>query len=99
MPKAARTSGASTSSARAQPYSKKSPKDKSSEDKENVNPTTKPSKATKSTSQFDGDWRDIVLEEKKGEVPCYDKASLVRTKLNKLIQDKKDILGSKKKWS
>ncbi|KAL9612474.1 MAG: hypothetical protein Q9167_002946 [Letrouitia subvulpina] len=104
MPKVVRTSGASTS-ARAEPYSKKSPKSKSGEDKENVKPTSKSLKVAKSTAQFDGDWRDIVLQEKKGEVPCYDKASVVRTKLNKLIQEKKNIPGSKKnpgskkKWS
>ena len=99
MPKAVRTSGASTSSARAEPYPKKSPKDKRGDDKENVNPTAKSSKPVKSTPRFDGDWRDIVLEEKKGEVPCYDKASVVRTRLNKLIQEKRDIPGSKKKRS
>ena len=100
MPKAARASKSSPS-ARAEPYPKKSPKNKSGEDKENINPSPKSSKhiKSKSTSHFDGDWRDIELEEKKGEVPCYDKASVVRTKLNKLIQEKKDIPGSKKKWS
>ena len=98
MPKAARSSGTSTV-ARTEPYPKKSPKDKSGEDKENDNPTPRISKPAKSTPQFDGDWRDIVLEEKKGEVPCYEKASVVRTKLNKLIQGKTVIPGSKKKWS
>lgn len=98
MPKAARPPKASTV-ARSEPYPMKLPKDKSDDDKENVNPPSRSSKPAKSTPQFDGDWRDIVLEEKKGEVPCYEKASVVRTKLNKLIQAKTLIPGSKKKWS
>ena len=101
MPRGPRRTSGTSASERAEPYRypKKSPKDKSDEDKENINPTKKSSKAPKSTPHFDGDWRDIVLEEKKGEVPCYDKASVVRTKLNKLIQEKKNIPGSQKKWS
>lgn len=105
----------STAAHRADPYptkknnQKKSLKDQSSgedkeNDKENDKPTSSSSGSSKSAAKatpapFDGDWRDIVLEEKKGEVPCYEKASVVRTKLNKLILGKTLIPGSKKKWS
>ena len=98
MPKASRgTSGPSATSNRTAPYPKASPKNKnnSATDKENVDPN--PSARTPSSKK--GDWRAIELEEVKGEIPCYDNATTVRRKLNKLITDKGTIPGTSKKWN
>lgn len=99
MPKAARrTSGPNPTSNRTTPYPKSSPKNKnenkSATDKENVDPN--PSTTTASAK---GDYRAIELEEIKGEIPCYDNATTVRRKLNKLIADKGTIPGTSKKWN
>lgn len=99
MPKAARrTSGPSATSNRTTPYHKTSPENKkeSATDKENVDPNPKPStSATKDCNK--GDYRAIELEEIDGEIPCYDNATTVRRKLNKLITDKGTIPGTSKK--
>ena len=98
MPKAAgRTSGPSATSNRTAPYPKTSPKNKnnSATDKENVDPNP----STPAPSSEKGDYRAIELEEIKGEIPCYDNASTVRRKLNKLITDKSTIPGTSKKWN
>ena len=110
MPKAARKSITSSCS---EPYSKTSPKNKSksTEDKENVNPnhntTSKSSrssskssisssKQSKTTSDL-SHWRTIPLEEKAGEIPCYDDASTIRRKLKKLVESKEPIPGGEGK--
>ncbi|KAF6220316.1 hypothetical protein HO133_003448 [Letharia lupina] len=100
MPKAARrTSGPSATSNRTNPYPKTSPKNKnkSATDKENVDPNPSPSATTAASDK--GDYRAIELEEIDGEIPCYDNATTVRRKLNKLIADKGTIPGSSKKWN
>ncbi len=100
MPKAARrTSGPSAASNRTTPYPKTSPKNKtqSATNKENVDPN--PSSSSTTTASNKGDYRDIELEEVKGEIPCYDNATTVRRKLNKLIADKGTIPGTSKKWN
>ncbi|KAL8940257.1 MAG: hypothetical protein Q9216_002911 [Gyalolechia sp. 2 TL-2023] len=106
MPKAARTSNSSASSARQEPYSKPSSKPKSADkaEKENIAPgstsgpvpktKSKPkpkSKSSKPSSDPNIDWRDIELEQQLGEVPCYDNASIVRRKLKNLLQKKSEI--------
>ena len=97
MPKAARrTSGPATASNRKEPYSKSSPKNNTTADKENVDPI---STSTSASNPSKGDYRDIVLPEIKGEVPCYDNAATVRRKLKKLLTDKSTIPGTNKKWS
>lgn len=97
MPKvASRTSGPSATSNRTAPYPKTSPKNKNSAtDKENVDPNP----STTAPSSEKGDYRAIELEEIKGEIPCYDNASTVRRKLNKLITDKSTIPGTSKRWN
>ena len=97
MPKAARrTSGPNATSNRTNPYPKSSPKhNKSAADKENVDPST----STTAAPSDKRDYRAIDLEEIKGEVPCYDNATTVRRKLNKLIADKGTIPGTSKKWN
>ena len=66
MPKAARrTSGPATASNRKEPYTKSSPKNNTTADKENVDPTS-----TSTPKPSKGDYRDIVLPQIKGEVPC-----------------------------
>lgn len=99
MPKAAaRTDGPKAASKRIEPYPKSSPKNAA--DKENVDPKGKAkAKATKEPEPDRGDWRDIELDEIRGEVPCYDDASTVRRKLKKLLDSKANIPGSSKKWS
>lgn len=100
MPKAARrTSGPSATSSRTNPYPKTSSKNKnkSATDKENVDPNPSPSATTAASDK--GDYRAIELEEIDGEIPCYDNATTVRRKLNKLIADKGTIPGSSKKWN
>ena len=88
MPKAARrTSGPQ----RTEPYTKPPPK-KDVSDKENVDPELNPNAPQ-------SDWRDIPLDEVKGEVPCYEQASAVRSKLNRLIRDKVQIPGTTKRFS
>lgn len=100
MPKAARrTSGPTASSNRTNPYPKTSPKNKnkpkSATDKENVDPNP-----SSSSSPAEHDYRAIELEEINGEIPCYDNATTVRRKLNKLITDKGTIPGTDgKKWN
>lgn len=104
MPKAARrTSGPTASSNRTNPYPKTSPKTKtktktnSATDKENVDPNSSSSSSTPSDKR---DYRAIELEEINGEIPCYDNATTVRRKLNKLITDKCTIPGTDgKKWN
>ncbi|KAL9005213.1 MAG: hypothetical protein Q9188_002012 [Gyalolechia gomerana] len=92
MPKATRTSNSSAPSAREEPYGKPSSKSRSAyyDDKENISPgsasapvpktkfkpKSKPSKFSKSSSDPNIDWRDVELEEKLGEVPCYNNASV-----------------------
>ncbi|KAL8728924.1 MAG: hypothetical protein Q9166_005091 [cf. Caloplaca sp. 2 TL-2023] len=92
--------------ARVEPYSKpKSTKrdSKSSANKENanLNAACKPrlSKAAAEIQQKFSDFREIPLEEVLGEVPCYDDATTVRRKLNKLLTDKNNIPGTNKKWT
>ena len=92
--------------ARVNPYPTSKPtkrEEKAGTDKENVGakstPEPKASKRATAAQEQYGDWRDIPLEEVHGEVPCHDDASTVRRKLNSLVRDKKDIPGSKKKWS
>ena len=94
MPKVStKTGGSKANTNRTEPYSKSSPKNK---DKENVDP--KPQDRTKPDDNR-GDYRDIPLDEVKGEVPCYDDASTVRRKLKKLLTDKSIIPGTCKKWT
>ena len=97
MPKAApRSSGSKASSNRAGPYTKSSPKTtKEKSDKENADPR----KETPKQSDDHVDYRDIPLEEIKDEIPCFDNATTVRRKLNKLLNDKSIIPGTNKKWT
>ena len=102
MPKVARgTSGPNAATNRKEPYTKTPLKSQSTTDKENVDP--KPSSKSRSkssaSSEDKGDYRDITLNEVKGEVPCYDNAATVRRKLKKLLSDKLTIPGTSKKWS
>lgn len=104
MPKAApRTSGPKTSTNRSEPYAKSSPKNsKAKSDKENVDPNAKPSKKANDSKEPEpdrGDYRDIHLDEIRGEIPCYDDAATVRRKLKKLLTDKSTIPGTSKKWT
>lgn len=102
MPKAApRTSGPKASTNRSEPYAKTAPKNtKAKSDKENVDPNANSkSKANKQPESDRGDYRDIHLDEVKGEVPCYDNAATVRRKLKKLLTDKSTIPGTSKKWT
>ncbi|KAL9016197.1 MAG: hypothetical protein Q9180_008816 [Flavoplaca navasiana] len=94
--------------ARVSPYSKSKPSksttsSKSNADKENADakPSSKPklSKAAADIQSQYSDFRDIPLEEFDDEVPCYDDASVVRRKLNKLLTDKQNIPGTNKKWT
>ncbi|KAL8912599.1 MAG: hypothetical protein Q9171_002401 [Xanthocarpia ochracea] len=94
--------------ARVSPYTKPKPTNrqtssKSNADKENAaaTSTTKPklSKAAAEVQTKYSDFRDIPLDEFAGEVPCYDDASIVRRKLNKLLADKQIIPGTNKKWT
>ncbi|KAL8820939.1 MAG: hypothetical protein Q9191_007412 [Dirinaria sp. TL-2023a] len=93
MPKAARnTSGPKASTKRTKPYPTSS-----LTDKENVDP--KRTLNEDSDTDHD-DYRDIALDEIKGEVPCYDDAATVRRKLKKLLTEKSNIPGtSGKKWT
>ncbi|KAL9614945.1 MAG: hypothetical protein Q9167_000587 [Letrouitia subvulpina] len=90
---------------RADPYPKKklTKRDTSGADKENIDakPIKQPktSRAAAEIQKQYGDFLDIELEEVLGEVPCYDDASTVRRKLNKLRTDKGNIPGTKKKWT
>ena len=94
-------------SKRSTPYPKTSPKNnrKTATDKENVDPnptsSSKRSSSSSTTTTKKGDYRAIDLEEINGEIPCYDNATTVRRKLNKLIADKGTIPGStnNKKWN
>ncbi|KAL8746367.1 MAG: hypothetical protein Q9190_001609 [Brigantiaea leucoxantha] len=72
---------------RIEPYPKKRPSKKPARktDKENLN-----SNATSPPPSLSC-YYDVVLEEVRGEVPCYDNAATVRRKLNKLIMDKAKI--------
>ncbi|KAK4690958.1 hypothetical protein P7C71_g5942, partial [Lecanoromycetidae sp. Uapishka_2] len=101
MPIAARrTSGPNAATNRKEPYTKPSPKSQSTPDKENVDPKPNTKSKPKEAPPSDkGDYRDIVLEEVKNEVPCYDDAATVRRKLKKLLSDKSTIPGTGKKWS
>ena len=98
MPKAgSRTSGPKAATNRKDPYPKSSPKNTQDKpDKENVDPHTSPQQKP-STDR--GDYRDIPLDEIKGEVPCYDDAATVRRKLKKLLAEKSTIPGTSKKWT
>ncbi|KAL8669953.1 MAG: hypothetical protein Q9168_005487 [Polycauliona sp. 1 TL-2023] len=106
MPKAKALS-TKDDNARVSPYSKSKPsKDsttKSNTDKENAGAKAtskpKPSKAAAEIQAKYSDFRDIPLDEYDGEVPCYDDATTVRRKLNKLLADKQNIPGTNKKWS
>ncbi|KAL2046869.1 hypothetical protein N7G274_000887 [Stereocaulon virgatum] len=103
MPKAARhTCGPNAAVNRKQPYPDIFSKSASKTGKENLDP--KASSISKTLPKSDeittkGDYRDIHLDEVKGEVPCYDNAATVRRKLKKLLQDKSTIPGTSKKWS
>lgn len=102
MPKAARhTSGPYASTNRKAPYTKTSPKSLSTTDKENVDPKPNSKSRSKNSapSEDKGDYRDITLDEIKGEIPCYDNAATVRRKLKKLLSDKSTISGTSKKWN
>ncbi len=100
MPKAARrTSGPNAATNRKEPYAKTSPKSQTTPDKENVDPKTKSTSKKPPPSEPKGVYRDIALDEIKGEVPCYDNATTVRRKLKKLLSDKSTIPGTSKKWS
>ncbi len=98
MPKAAsRTSGSKSVTNGSEPYSKSSPKTaKNRIDKENVDPK---SKSQEESDVHRGDYRDVTLDEVKGEVPCYDNAATVRRKLKKLLTGKSTIPGTSKKWT
>ncbi|KAL8648791.1 MAG: hypothetical protein Q9226_005846 [Calogaya cf. arnoldii] len=106
MPKA-KALATKDDNARVSPYSKskssKTSTTKSTTDKENADakPTSKPklSKAAAEIQAQYSDFRDIPLDEFDGEVPCYDDASVVRRKLNKLLTDKLNIPGTNKKWT
>ncbi|KAI4171507.1 MAG: hypothetical protein LQ343_004245 [Gyalolechia ehrenbergii] len=92
MPKATQTSNSSAPSTRKEPCSNPSSKSRSAyyDDTENISPgsasapipktkfkpKSKPSKFSKSSSDPHIDWRDVELEEKLGEVPCYNNASV-----------------------
>ncbi len=101
MPKTApRTGGPKPATNRTEPYTRPSPTNTT--DKENVNPKSKTSKQAKQPKQPEhdrGDYRDIPLDEIKGEVPCYDDAATVRRKLKKLLTEKTNIPVTSKKWS
>lgn len=101
MPKAARrTSGPNAASNRKEPYPRTSSTNKNPDDKENADPKSKSKASPKVDKSADkGDWRDIPLDEAKGEIPCYDNAATVRRKLKKLLSDKSTIPGNNKKWS
>ena len=74
-----------------------SPKNsKEKPDKENVDPNKKNSEGSQDNR---GDYRDIHLDEIKDEIPCYDNATTVRRKFNKLLSDKTSIPGTDRKWS
>lgn len=84
-------------SARQEPYVKPaSPTLAGGNDKENIAPAStsnslsKP-KHTKAGADPAIDWRDIELETRLGEVPCYDDASNRRRKLNSLPHKKSGI--------
>ncbi|KAL8786465.1 MAG: hypothetical protein Q9213_002781 [Squamulea squamosa] len=104
MPRALATKD---NNSRVSPYSKpklsKHDTSKSNADKENADAktTSKPklSKAAAEVQARYSDFRDIPLDEFAGEVPCYDDASVVRRKLNKLLTDKQNIPGTNKKWT
>ncbi|CAO1598690.1 hypothetical protein XANCAGTX0491_002450 [Xanthoria calcicola] len=107
MPKA-RALATKDDNARVSPYSKSKPAKgstttKSTPNKENADAksTSKPklSKAAAEIQAQYNDFRDIPLDEFDGEVPCYDDASVVRRKLNKLLTDKQNIPGTTKKWT
>ncbi|KAF2636891.1 hypothetical protein P280DRAFT_472764 [Massarina eburnea CBS 473.64] len=89
---------------RATPYPSHQPT-ASNVDKENESPQAKSSspvkKSAKETDQPErlGSYHDIVLEEKKDEVPCYESASAIRRKLNTLIEKKSPIPGSNKAFN
>ena len=94
MPKTStRTNGSKAATNRTEPYSKSSPKNK---DKENVDPKPQDSNKPDDTR---GDYRDVSLDEIKGEIPCYDDAATIRRKLKKLLTDKSTIPGTSKKWT
>jgi len=101
MPKIApRAGGPKPASNRTEPYTRPSPTNTT--DKENVDPKSKTYKQAKQPKQPEhhrGDYRDIPLDEIKGEVPCYDDAATVRRKLKKLLTEKTTIPGTSKKWS
>ena len=93
MPKTARrTSGPTATSHRRTPVPQTQPKPAT--DKENVDPNP-PSTPPANRD----DYHAIELDEINGEIPCYDNATTVRRKLNKLIADKGTIPGSGKKWN
>lgn len=111
MPKAApKKNGASL--ARQEPYTKSSPKDSASADKENVAPSSdnvssaKPKLKSKSqdssaNEHHCNDYRAVPLDQVRGEVPCYDNAATVRRKLKSLLASKENIPDTSpaKKWS
>lgn len=80
------------------PTPKPHPKTKARRTKRTSTPNPKPKPST-TTASDKGDYRAIELEEFVGEIPCYDNATTVRRKLNKLITDKSTISGTSKKWN
>jgi hypothetical protein len=101
MPKAAhRTSGPNVAPNRKEPYPKLPPKDQRAADIKNVDPRSRPASTPKVKVTTDkGDWRNIPLDEVKGEMPCYDNAATVRRKLGRLLFDKSTIPDTDKSWS
>ena len=81
---------------------KTTPKPTPTANKENIDPKAKSKTTTSAKADKDankGDWRDIVLDEIRGEILCYDNAATVRRKLKKLLTDKSIIPGTSKKWT
>ncbi|UPX20634.1 uncharacterized protein EKO05_0010862 [Ascochyta rabiei] len=62
--------------------------------KKREGPSTK-----KASADLPDSYLDIALEEKEGEVPCYEDAAAVRRKLNALLDKKAKIPGSTKTFN
>ncbi|KZM20801.1 hypothetical protein ST47_g8059 [Ascochyta rabiei] len=62
--------------------------------KKREEPSTK-----KASADLPDSYLDIALEEKEGEVPCYEDAAAVRRKLNALLDKKAKIPGSTKTFN
>ncbi|KAL8836243.1 MAG: hypothetical protein Q9170_002987 [Blastenia crenularia] len=100
MPKALTAKDANP---RVEPYPKQEPKARHSANKENADAKPKSqhklSKAAAEVQNQYKSYRDIPLEIRHGEVPCYDDATTVRRKLNNILNSKTNIPGTSKKWT